>query len=75
MVTWLASPASQDVTGQIFHVARGLVGIMQQPAVIRSFQSNELWSLEALDQVMPALLEARKADEERAQDTGKPEVV
>jgi NAD(P)-dependent dehydrogenase (short-subunit alcohol dehydrogenase family) len=75
VVTWLASPEAQHVTGQIFHVARGLVGIMQQPAVIRSFQSGERWSLEALDQVMPALLAARQADVERAEETGKPEAV
>ena len=32
-------------------------------------------SLEALDQVMPALLDARQADEDRAKETGKPETV
>ncbi len=32
VVVWLASPASEGISGQIFHVAGGLVGIMQQPA-------------------------------------------
>src|SRR5689334_24454811 len=37
VVTWLASEAAKDMNAQILHVARGCVGIMQQPAVIRSF--------------------------------------
>ncbi|MEN8181776.1 MAG: SDR family NAD(P)-dependent oxidoreductase [Myxococcota bacterium] len=73
VVGWLASPEAQEVTGEIFHVAGGLVGIMQQPALIRSFQSKELWSLEDLDRVMPALVEARRTNVERAKESGRPE--
>ena len=75
VVTWLASPEAQHVTGQIFHVARGLVGIMQQPAVIRSFQSSELWSLDELDRVMPTLLDAKQAHDQRVKESGEPEAV
>jgi NAD(P)-dependent dehydrogenase (short-subunit alcohol dehydrogenase family) len=75
VVTWLASPDAQHVTGQIFHVAGGLVGIMQQPAVIRSFQSSELWSLEELDRRMPMLLDAKQAHDERVKESGEPEAV
>lgn len=67
VVTWLASEAAKDLTAQIVHVSRGTVGIMQQPAVIRSFKADELWTLDQLDQLMPKLLEAKKANEARAQ--------
>ncbi len=73
VVTWLASERSQHINGQIFHVGRGLVGIMQQPAVIRSFHKDEIWSLEELDEVMPVLMDARDANAERAKKDGSPE--
>jgi len=71
--TWLASEAARDVTGQIFNVMRGTLGIMQQPAVIRSFQGSHLWTLEELDRVMPELVRARRAHDERAKREGAPE--
>jgi NAD(P)-dependent dehydrogenase (short-subunit alcohol dehydrogenase family) len=71
--TWLASPAGQDVTGQIIHVMRGTVGIMQQPAVIRSFQGDRLWTLSDLDRVMPELLAAKQAHDARVKQAGRPE--
>jgi NAD(P)-dependent dehydrogenase (short-subunit alcohol dehydrogenase family) len=73
VVVWLATPEAQHVTGQIFHVAGGLVGIMQQPAVIRAFQSERLWRLEDLDRAMPALLEAKRAHDQRVKEAGRPE--
>ena len=73
VVTWLASPAGQEITGQIFHVMQGTVGIMQQPAIIRSFESDHLWTLDDLDRVIPALAEARRAHDERVKEAGKPE--
>ena len=73
VVTWLASERAQHITGQIFHVGRGLVGIMQQPAVVRSFKKSEVWTLEELDQVMPALMDARDQNAERAKKDGAPE--
>jgi NAD(P)-dependent dehydrogenase (short-subunit alcohol dehydrogenase family) len=74
-VTWVASPAAADLTGQIIHVARGTVGIMQQPAVVRSFRTDGLWSLEDLDRVMPALMDAKKAHDERVAKEGQPETL
>jgi hypothetical protein len=71
--TWLASDAARDVTGQIFNVMRGTLGIMQQPAVIRSFQGDHLWTLEDLDRVMPELLRAKRSHDERAKREGAPE--
>lgn len=72
VVTWLASEAGQGITGQIIDVMRGWVGIMQQPAVIRSFQSDKLWTLEALDKVMPQLIEAKKKHDETVKEAGAP---
>jgi NAD(P)-dependent dehydrogenase (short-subunit alcohol dehydrogenase family) len=72
VVTWLASDASKDCNGQIVHVMRGLVGIMQQPAIIRSFTTEHLWELDELDGLMPSLLDARAANEERAKQEGEP---
>ena len=73
LVTWLCGDESQHINGQIFHVGRGLVGIMQQPEVIRSFRKSELWTLEELDRVMPSLLDAKKAHDERVRKEGAPE--
>jgi NAD(P)-dependent dehydrogenase (short-subunit alcohol dehydrogenase family) len=73
VVAWLASEAAQGVTSQIFHVARGTVGIMQQPAVIRAFKNEALWSLEQLDQVMPKLVEAKTEGDARVREASSPE--
>lgn len=73
--TWLASDAGANCNGQIIHVMRGMVGIMQQPAVIRSFTSDHLLEQEELDGLMPALLEARWKNAERAKEEGAPDDV
>ncbi len=73
VVTWLASDAAKDVTAQIFHVARGTVAIMQQPALIRSFKSESLWSLAELDRVMPKLVEAKLENDARAKQASAPD--
>ena len=75
VVGWLGSDASRDCNGQIIHVARGLVGIMQQPAVIRSFTTDHLLDHDELDGLMPSLLDARSKNVDQAKDTGKPESV
>lgn len=73
--TWLASDAARGVTGQIFNVMRGTLGIMQQPAVIRSFQGEHLWTLAELDHLMPELVQAKRAHDERVKKEGAPEKV
>jgi len=75
VVAWLASPVAQDVTGQIIHVMRGTVGIMQQPAIVRSFESDHLWTQQDLDRVIPALLVAKQACDERAAKEAAPEPI
>jgi len=73
--TWLASEAAQEVTGQIINVMRGTVGIMQQPAVIRSFTNggDHLWTLDELDRAMQALMQAKEAHDEAVKKAGQPE--
>jgi hypothetical protein len=73
--TWLASEAGQELTGQIIHVMRGTVAIMQQPALIRAFKTEHLWTQDDLDRVMPALLAARREHDARAAKEAEPEPI
>jgi len=74
VVTWLASSAADDVSGQIFHVSQGRVAIMQQPALVRSFEkSGAFFSLDELDRVMPTLVDAKRARDEEVRQLAKPE--
>lgn len=75
IVTWLASKAGSAWSGQIVNVMRGTIGIMQQPAIIRSFQSDRLWTRGDLDRVMPAMLDAKRAHDLRAKREGEPETI
>ena len=45
---------------------------MQQPAVIKSFQSDKLWSMDQLNQLMPELIEAKKSHDKEVEKKGKP---
>jgi len=72
MVAWLAGEQSAGVSNQIFHVGRGGVGIMQQPAVIKSFQKKRgTWTLDELDRYVPQLIEARKSNDASVKAAGK----
>ena len=75
VVTWLASEAGSAWSGQIVNVMRGTIGIMQQPAIIRSFKSDQLWKRSDLDRVMPAMLEAKRAHDLRAKREAEPEAI
>jgi NAD(P)-dependent dehydrogenase (short-subunit alcohol dehydrogenase family) len=75
VVTWLASPQAQELTAQIIHVSRGQVAIMQQPALIRAFKSDHLWTQDDLDRVIPALFDAKKAADARAKKEAEPEAL
>ncbi|MCZ6618085.1 MAG: SDR family NAD(P)-dependent oxidoreductase [Gammaproteobacteria bacterium] len=69
---WLACEEAAGISAQIFHTGRGGVGIMQQPIVIKQFgKSTGTWSLDELDTFVPQLVEAKKANEEAAKETGK----
>jgi NAD(P)-dependent dehydrogenase (short-subunit alcohol dehydrogenase family) len=73
--TWLASEAGKAWTGQIVNAMRGTLGIMQQPAIIRSFTSDHLWTQADLDRAMPAMLDAKRAHDLRAKREGEPEEI
>lgn len=75
VVTWLATEAAQEVTGQIIDVMSGWVGIMQQPAVIKSYTCGGMWTLDHLDQIMPKLMDAKREHDELVKQKGKPEPI
>ena len=45
---------------------------MQQPAVIKSFKSDELWSMNQLNELMPELVEAKKSHDKEVEKKGEP---
>ena len=71
-VTWLCSEEANDITSQIIHSQGGILGIMQQPAVIKSFTSDNLWTIDQLNQLMPELIEAKKHHDAEVEEKGKP---
>ncbi|HTO54426.1 MAG TPA: SDR family NAD(P)-dependent oxidoreductase [Myxococcota bacterium] len=73
VVSWLASAQAQELTAQIIHISRGQVAIMQQPALIRAFKTDHLWTQDDLDRIMPALFDAKKAADARAKKEAEPE--
>jgi len=75
LVTWLASEAAGHITSEIFHAAHGLVGIMQQPAIVASFQHERAWTLDELDEYMPKLLHAKKTHHRQTEEAGKPVMI
>ena len=72
VVTWLCSEEAKDITSQIIHSQGGILGIMQQPAVIKSFTSDNLWTIDQLNQLMPELIEAKKHHDAEVEEKGKP---
>ena len=72
VIAWLSSDEANEITNQIFHISQGNVGIMQQPAVIKSFKSDNIWDLEKLNSVMPNLIEAKKIHDEEVEKKGEP---
>ena len=69
---WLASDASAGITSEIFHTGRGGVAIMQQPKIIKQFKKRDgLWTMEELDQIVPQLIDAKKANVAAADESGK----
>ena len=75
MAAWLCTDSAQEVTSQIIHSQGGVLGIMQQPAVIKSFSTNEIWSLELLDKLIPELVEAKKHHDKQVSESGAPKKV
>jgi NAD(P)-dependent dehydrogenase (short-subunit alcohol dehydrogenase family) len=70
---WLASDASAGITSEIFHTGRGGVAIMQQPKIIKQFKKRDgMWTMDQLDQIVPKLIDAKKANVAAADESGKP---
>ena len=72
VIAWLSSEEANDITNQIFHISQGNVGIMQQPAVIKSIKSDDIWDLDKLNMVMPDLVAAKKMHDEEVEKKGEP---
>ena len=75
VVAWLCTDAAKDVTSQIIHSQGGILGIMQQPAIIQSFTTEDLWTLDQLDNLIPELIETKKFHDEEVADKGAPKKV
>jgi len=70
---WLASDASAGITSEIFHTGRGGIAIMQQPKIIKQFKKRgSVWTMDELDQIVPQLIDAKKANVVAADENGKP---
>ena len=72
VIAWLSSEEANEITNQIFHISQGNVGIMQQPAVIKSIKSDEIWDLDKLNKVMPDLVAAKKMHDKEVEKKGEP---
>ena len=75
IVAWLCTDAAKDVTSQIIHSQGGILGIMQQPAIIQSFTTEDLWTLDQLDNLIPELIETKKFNDEEVAEKGTPKKV
>ncbi len=75
IVAWLCTDEAKDITSQIIHSQGGIVGIMQQPAVIKSFTTDNLWTLDQLDKLIPELVEAKKHHDKQVEENGSPKKV
>ena len=60
LVTYLASPASGDVTGQVFVVYGGMVALMAPPSVEKRFDASAAtWTPDDLAQTLGSYFESR----------------
>ena len=75
IVTWLCSDAAESITSQIIHSQAGILGIMQQPAVIKSFTTDNLWTIDQLNKLIPELVEAKKNHDKAISESGVPKKV
>ena len=72
VIAWLSSDEANEITNQIFHISQGNVGIMQQPAVIKSFKSDDIWDLDKLSTIIPDLVDAKKMHDKEVEKKGEP---
>ena len=48
---------------------------MQQPAIIQSFTTEDMWTLDQLDNLIPELIETKKFHDEEVAEKGAPKKV
>ena len=56
LVVWLGSPAAADVTGQVFNVAGGMIGVAESWRRGPSQDKGDRWSPSEIGDVVPKLL-------------------
>lgn len=56
LVGWLASPASQGITGRVFDVIGSRIGIAEGWHLGPRIEKDGVWTLEELDEAIPALV-------------------
>jgi NAD(P)-dependent dehydrogenase (short-subunit alcohol dehydrogenase family) len=49
IVTWLASPRAEGITGQVLEVARGRLQVWEGWRPVRRASAERTWTLDALD--------------------------
>ena len=75
VVAWLCTEEASEITSQIIHSQGGILGIMQQPAIIQSFTTDNLWTLDQLDKLIPELVETKKFHDQEVEEKGAPKKV
>ena len=75
VVAWLCTEEASEITSQIIHSQGGILGIMQQPAIIQSFTTDNLWTLDQLDNLIPKLIETKKYHDQEVAEKGAPKKV
>jgi hypothetical protein len=56
VVLWLAGPAARNVTGRVLSVMGGTIAVAEGWAYGPEIHSDERWTTERLDEVLPGLL-------------------
>lgn len=70
LVAWLASPAAENVTGQVFVVYGGMVALVAAPVVEQRFDAaGEAWTAADLDQQLGGFFEGRELSDGFAADS------
>ena len=55
-VTWLASDEAAHVNGHVFHVAGGMVALMNDPEPVKTIHKEGRWDVEEIIRLFPQTL-------------------
>ena len=55
-VTWLASDEAGHVNGHVFHVAGGMVGLMNEPEPVKTIHKEGRWDVDEIIRLFPQTL-------------------